>query len=202
MSPKVIAMILVGILSVAGLYLAEQYWLKPATQQAQAAGPGLMQPLPDVTMEARDGTRVSLREAFPGKILVINFWASWCLPCRVEMPFFNRVYNEYRDREVVFIGISEDVGGWPDAEGFLQELRELEDGPVEIEYPQFLDSDWSVNDGFGGLSGLPITVFVDREGRITHKHIGITDIDILRGNIEKMLETDEAADTAEADAKN
>lgn len=207
MSPKVIAMLLVGILSVAGLYLAEQYWLKPATQQSQATGPALMQPLPDVAVEARDGSQVSLREAFQGKPLVINFWASWCLPCRVEMPFFNRVYNEYRDRGVVFIGISEDVKGWPAAEGFLQELREKEDNPVEIEYPQFLDTDGSVGEAFGGLSGLPITVFVDREGRITHKHIGITDIDILRGNIDNMLGTDEAAeaagaDDAEADAEN
>jgi thiol-disulfide isomerase/thioredoxin len=193
-------MILIGILAVAGLYLAEQYWLKPATQSAQAAGPALMQPMPDVAVTARDGSPVSLREAFPGKLLVINFWASWCLPCRVEMPFFNQIYNEYRDRDVLFIGISEDVQGWPAAEGFLQELREREDGPVEIEYPQFLDADGSVGEAFGGLSGLPITVFVDREGSITYKHIGITGTDTLRAKIDRMLGSDEVAEAAEADA--
>lgn len=186
MSPKVIAGILIAILAVIGLYLVQQYWLNPATEGAEAAGPGLMEPMPDVTLQAPDGSNVVLREKYTGKTLVINFWATWCLPCRVEIPFFNQVYNEFKDRGVVFIAISEDVEGWPVVNEFVKE--------IPIEYPLLLDVDGSVGEAFGGLAGLPITVFVDSEGRITRKHIGISDIDDLRANIERMLEP---ADTEE-----
>lgn len=193
MSPKVIAGILIAILAVIGLYLVQQYWLNPATEGAQAAGPGLMEPMPDVSLQTPDGSDIMLREEYPGKVLVINFWATWCLPCRVEIPFFNQVYNEFKERGVVFIAISEDVEGWPVVNEFIKE--------IPIEYPLLLDVDGSVGEAFGGLAGLPITVFVDSEGRITRKHIGISDIDDLRANIERMLEpSDTEKETPEEDA--
>lgn len=185
MSPKAIAILLIGILAVVGLYLAEQYWLKPSTQQVRTDGPGLMEPMPDATLQTREGTEVDLSR-YRGKTLVINFWASWCLPCRAEMPFMNQVYNEFKDRDVVFLGVSEDAGGWPDVDGFLQELRE-KNPSVEIDYPMLLDRDGSVGEAFGGLIGLPTTVFVNREGLITKKHSSIIGIDQLRDNIRLML---------------
>lgn len=172
---------MIGVLAVVGLYLAEQYWLKPATRQAAAAStnPALMQPMPAVTLQARDGSPVSLREAYQGKVLVLNFWASWCLPCRVEIPFFNQVYNEFKEQGVEFIAISEDVEGWPAIEEFIKE--------IPIEYVLLLDPDGGVGEAFGGLAGLPTTIYVDGRGRITKKHIGITDIDDLRSNIKRAL---------------
>jgi len=179
--PKAIAILMIGVLAVAGLYMAEQYWLKPATRQAAAAStnPALMQPMPAVTLQARDGSQVSLREAYQGKVLVLNFWATWCLPCRVEIPFFNQVYNEFKEQGVEFIAISEDVEGWPAIEEFIKE--------VPIEYTLLLDPDGGVGEAFGGLPGLPVTIYVDGRGRITRKHIGITDIDDLRASIERAL---------------
>ncbi len=189
MSPKVIGIILVVILAISGLYLAEQYWLKPSTQ-VTGGGPGLMTQLPDAIVYDSDGNTVSLSQ-FRGRPLVINFWATWCLPCIIEMPFINRVYNEFRDQDVLFIGISEDAGGWPDIESFLTQLKE-EKGTV-IDYPIYLDIDQQAADAFGGIFGLPNTFFVDSDGRITKKHIGIVDIDDLRNSIRAMLPSETAS---------
>ena len=183
MSPKAIAILLVGVLAVAGVYLADRLWLasvrgqNPGTAGETAA---LMQPLPDFTLATREGTEVSLSD-FEGKVLVLNFWATWCLPCKVEIPFFNKTYAEYREQGVEFVAVSEDAGGWSDIEAFVQE--------TPIAYPVLLDLDESAGQAVGGLPGLPVTVFVDRRGRMAYKHVGITDIDTLRTNIERLLES-------------
>jgi cytochrome c-type biogenesis protein len=143
--------------------------------RAEAAA---LEPVPDVAVELPDGSTLRLRD-YEGKVLVVNFWASWCLPCRAEIPHFNRVYQQYREQGVEFVGISVDAGGWPDVQDFQQE--------VPIEYLVALDQDQTAAEAFGGLPGLPVTIFVDRQGRIAHKVIGITDIDVLRGNIEDLL---------------
>lgn len=190
MSPKVIGIILAVILAVSGLYLAEQYWLKPSTQTT-GGGPGLMTQLPDAIVYDSDGNEVALSE-FRGRPLVINFWATWCLPCIIEMPFVNRVYNEFRDQDVLFIGISEDAGGWPDISSFFVEKN------INVDYPIYLDIDQQAAEAFGGIFGLPNTFFVDSDGRITKKHIGIIDIDVLRNSIRALLPSETASDEGSA----
>lgn len=139
---------------------------------------GERQPAPDVLLERAEGPAFRLSE-FQGKVVVVNFWATWCLPCRLEIPYFNQTYQDYRDREVEFVGISVDAGGWSDVQAFQEEMP--------IEYLVVLDQNQTAAEDFGGLVGLPVTIFIDRQGRIAYKHIGITDIDILRGNIEDLL---------------
>lgn len=144
---------------------------------AQASATNLLEPLPDLTLPDRTGTPVRLRD-LKGKVVVINFWATWCLPCKLEIPFFNKVYDEYRARGVEFIGLSVDVGGWKDIEQFEKE--------VPIGY-QVLLADEKDQAAFGGILGLPTTLYVDRQGRIAYKYIGITDIDQLRAMIARLL---------------
>ncbi|MFQ5664000.1 MAG: cytochrome c biogenesis protein/redoxin [Terriglobia bacterium] len=133
---------------------------------------------PDVALTRADGSTLRLSE-LRGKVVVVNFWASWCLPCRLEIPFFNQTYQEYGPQGVEFVGISVDDGGWKDIDNFRQE--------TPIEYLVVLDPDKKAADAFGGLPGLPVTFFIDRQGRIAYKHVGITDIDLLRANIEALL---------------
>lgn len=182
MSKKALFILLVGVVAIAGLYLADRYWLGQIRQQAPGTtasnGPALMQPVPDITLPARAGAEVNLRD-LKGKVVVINFWATWCLPCQLEIPFFNKVYAEFRDQGVEFIGISEDAGGWNDIEEFVKE--------TPIDYLVLLDQGERAAQAFGGLPGLPVTIFVDRQGRIAYKHVGISDIDVLRANIRRLL---------------
>ena len=135
-------------------------------------------PAPEVVLARADGTEFRL-SALRGKVVVVNFWATWCLPCRLEIAYFNKTYQAYREQGVEFVGISVDDGGWDDIREFEQE--------IPIEYLVVLDESKEAGDAFGGLLGLPVTIFIDREGRIAYKHIGITDVDTLRKNIEALL---------------
>ncbi|MFQ5694741.1 MAG: cytochrome c biogenesis protein/redoxin, partial [Terriglobia bacterium] len=133
---------------------------------------------PAVVLPTRDGGTFNLSE-YQGQVVVVNFWASWCAPCRLEIPFFNKTFHEYQAQGVQFVGISVDAGGWSDVE-------EFQASGTPIEYLVALDENQSTAEGFGGLPGLPVTVFLDRQGRIAYKHIGITDIDTLKGAIEAL----------------
>ncbi len=141
-------------------------------------GAGEAQAAPDPVLQRADGREFRLSE-LRGKVVVVNFWATWCLPCKLEIPHFNRTYQQYRGRGVEFVGVSVDDGGWKDIEGFLKE--------TPIEYPVALDAEKKASEAFEATIGLPITVFIDREGRVRHKHIGITDVDALKANIEALL---------------
>ena len=143
----------------------------------QASAAGQLDLVPDLALPDATGRLHRLRD-FEGKVVVINFWATWCLPCKLEIPFFNQVYGEFRAQGVEFIGISLDVSGWKDIEEFQKE--------VSIEYLVVLGDDKTA-EAFGGLPGLPVTIYVDRQGRIARKNIGITDIDELRANIRALL---------------
>ena len=135
-------------------------------------------PAPDPPLQRPDGSTFRLSE-LRGKVVVVNFWATWCLPCRLEIPHFNRVAAEYKDRGVEFVGISTDEAGWSAIEEFEKE--------IPIDYPVVLDNEKKADEAFGPLVGLPVTVFIDRQGRIVQQSIGITDIDTLRENIEAAL---------------
>lgn len=179
MKPKTLGVLVLVAAAVVGLWAAQRYWLNrlpPGTGTGENAG-GLMTPVPDVALPDASGQLIRLR-SLEGKVVVINFWATWCLPCKLEIPFFNQVYNQYRAQGVEFIGISVDAGGWKDIEEFRKE--------VPIAYPVVLADD-KVVDAFGGISGLPVTIFVNRQGRIVFKHIGLTDVDELRANIQRLL---------------
>jgi cytochrome c-type biogenesis protein len=135
-------------------------------------------PAPDPPLQRPDGSTFHLSE-LRGKVVVVNFWATWCLPCRLEIPHFNRVYAETKDRGVEFVGVSVDEAGWSVIHEFEKE--------IPIDYPVVLDAQKQADKAFGPLQGLPVTIFIDRQGRIVQQSIGITDIDTLRENIEAAL---------------
>ncbi|HXE75786.1 MAG TPA: cytochrome c biogenesis protein CcdA [Candidatus Xenobia bacterium] len=146
-----------------------------ASRAAASVPTGEMKAAPDTAFQRPDGSSFHLSE-LRGKVVVVNFWATWCLPCRLEIPHFNKVAREYEARGVTFVGVSVDEGGWDDINKFMQE--------VPIEYTVVLDKEQRADSDFGPLPGLPVTVFIDREGRIVHRSLGITDIDELRQTIE------------------
>lgn len=123
----------------------------------------LNRPAPDFSLTLF-GTGEALRLSdLRGKVVVLNFWASWCPPCRDEAPTFERVWKEYKDRGVVFVGV--DI--WDtdeDAAKFLQEFG--------ITYPTGPDPNGEIAIDYG-LTGIPETYFITREGMIAQKAIGI-----------------------------
>ncbi|MBI2866695.1 MAG: TlpA family protein disulfide reductase [Chloroflexi bacterium] len=134
---------------------------------ARQAQPGLSgegprrlvgQPAPDFTITTFDGQQLTLSQ-YRGQPVVVNFWASWCPPCRAEAPTLERTWQEYRERGVVFIGIDiEDTEA--DALAFLQQFG--------ITYPNGPDPQGGITRDYGVLY-IPTTLFVSRTGKVVQR---------------------------------
>jgi cytochrome c biogenesis protein CcmG/thiol:disulfide interchange protein DsbE len=118
-------------------------------------------PAPAFELALFDGGAVRLEE-LRGKVVFLNFWASWCPPCREEARMLEAAWQAYRDRDVIFVGANiQDQE--PNARAFLEEFG--------ISYPNGIDRGSRVAIDYG-VWGLPETFIVDRTGRVTYKHVG------------------------------
>jgi cytochrome c biogenesis protein CcmG/thiol:disulfide interchange protein DsbE len=118
---------------------------------------------PDFTLDLLDGSQVTLSQ-LRGKVVVINFWASWCPPCKAEMPAIEKVYRAYSDFRVVVLGVNTTYqDNKSTAQAFVNEYR--------LTFPIPLDRDGSVSHRYA-LRGLPTTFFIDRKGIIRSIIVG------------------------------
>jgi cytochrome c biogenesis protein CcmG/thiol:disulfide interchange protein DsbE len=153
-----ILVVVAGLLFLLGYTLAAQPSGASSKLGAQAVGSG---PAADFTLERLDGGTVQLT-ALRGQPVMINFWASWCVPCRDEAPTLQRTWETYKDRGAVFWG----VNIWDsdaNARAFVREFG--------ITYPNLLDRDGKVAIEYG-LRGVPETFFVNRQGGLASKYVG------------------------------
>jgi len=114
--------------------------------------------LPDLT-----GKMVSLSE-FKGKVVLLDFWASWCGPCRQEMPLLENIYKKYNKMGFTLIGVNVEPDS-KDAEGFLKQLQ------APVSFPVIYDKDSTVSKAYD-VQGMPSTVIIDRKGNIRVLHRG------------------------------
>ncbi len=114
------------------------------------------------SLASLNGTQKVMLEEFKGKPVIINFWASWCSPCRQEIPFFENTWKEYKDRGVVFIGINV-MDDKTQAETFIKTFG--------ITYLNLQDQTGEVASTYGVIA-LPATFFIDKEGRVHKKNYG------------------------------
>jgi cytochrome c biogenesis protein CcmG/thiol:disulfide interchange protein DsbE len=116
---------------------------------------------PDFTLSLFDGGQLTLSE-LRGQVVVVNFWASWCIPCRDEAPILERTWQRYRDRGVVFIGVDY-LDTDKEARTFLQEFG--------VTYPNGPDLGTRIADDYR-IKGVPETFFITRDGRVADLEIG------------------------------
>lgn len=114
------------------------------------------------TLESLTEEKEISLEDFRGKGVVLNFWASWCGPCREEMPLFEEIWREYKDKNVVFLGIDV-MDDRKNASEFLDEIG--------ISYPNLYDPSGKVSTKYKVIA-LPATFFIDKEGRLVAKNYG------------------------------
>ena len=131
---------------------------------------------PSFAIKTTDGKRIALSE-YQGKVILLNFWATWCGPCQTEMPRFVRFQREYSARGFQVIGISMDDSDAP-VRTFISKLK--------LNYPISM-GDAKLAESYGGILGLPITLLIDRTGRIAKRYEGAVDLDAMQHDIERLL---------------
>ena len=153
----------------------------------QAAALGTQKPLPsapDVTFKDLKGKDVSLA-SLKGKVVLVNFWATWCEPCQVEIPWMIAFQKKYADKGFTLLGVAMDEEGKSVVEPYVQKTTFDVDGhPTTMNYPIVLGND-DLADKFGGLLGLPTTYVITREGKVAKRYIGLA----TEADLDKLIQS-------------
>jgi peroxiredoxin len=120
---------------------------------------------PGFTLQNLTAADVSLSD-YRGKLVLLNFWATWCMPCRQEMPSMERLWKKYQHQGLVILAVSTDEGGAGRVKSFVKRLK--------ITFPIVLDPDATVSDLYQ-VSGLPVSFLIDQQGRAVAKITGSED---------------------------
>ena len=132
---------------------------------------------PDFSLQDLSGETVSLSD-FAGQVVILNFWATWCPPCREEIPDFIELTRHYRDREVTILGVSLDEGPRSTVKDFAEQMG--------INY-QIVMADREILAAYGPFRFVPTTFVIDRDGRVASKHIGARTKAVFEGEIRSLL---------------
>ncbi len=179
---RMLVTIVVGILVVLDIWQrrAEASATNAATTDVAATPSGASlegRSAPPFRLTTLDG-RVVSNDQFRGKVVLVNFWATWCPPCRMEMPGFEALYERHGDGDLVVLGVAMDQGGSADAKRFLAEHH--------ITYPVAMANASMVRD-FGGIDVLPSSFLIDRRGNIRNQVQGVYGPENLEEAVEKLL---------------
>jgi thiol-disulfide isomerase/thioredoxin len=183
------ALIVIAILAV--IVVAAHYADK-ATRLPKASADSLTKtdskdeskPEPELTLKDLDGKDVSL-ESLKGKVVLVNFWATWCEPCKVEIPELIELQQEYGPKGFTVLGVAMDDEGRSAVAPFVQKEKfDTDAGKSTMNYPIVLGND-AAGDKFGGLLGYPTSVLLSRDGRQVKRITGL----ISRDDIVKAIQS-------------
>lgn len=133
-------------------------------------------PAPDFTLTDENGKSIRLSER-KGKVVLLNFWATWCGGCQIEIPWFRDFYSKYKHAGLDAIGVSMDSDGWSSVRPYLKEKP--------IPYTIVIGNDTTAKEF--QVTAMPVTILIDRQGKIAATHTGIVAIATYRSEIESLL---------------
>jgi len=134
---------------------------------------------PDFALKDADGKTVRLSD-YKGKVVLLDFWATYCGPCRIEIPWFMDFERKHKSQGFSVLGVSMDDDGWDAVKPFITELA--------INYRVMVGDD-STAEMYGGIEALPTTFLIDRDGKIAAVHVGLTSKGEMENGIEQLLQT-------------
>ncbi len=133
---------------------------------------------PQFSLKDAHGRAVKLSD-YKGKVVLLNFWATWCGPCKIEIPWFIDFEQKFKDRGFAVLGISMDEDGWDAVKPYIEKQK--------VNYRVVVGSD-EVADLYGGVSSLPTSFVLDRQGKIAGVHVGLVSRNVYQNEIEQLLD--------------
>lgn len=184
-----VLVIAVVILAVTGMLLTGKYLSQRSVegQAGNGTGDAVGALAPDFQLTTLDGKQVKLSD-LRGQAVLLNFWATWCAPCKIEIPWFVELQKQYGPQGLQIVGVVTDVDAGKDAiSKFAQEMH--------MDYPVLLSTD-HVIDEYGGVQALPTTFYIGRDGKITGRVFGLIGHGEIEENIQKALKSGQAGAAA------
>jgi thiol-disulfide isomerase/thioredoxin len=182
-----LALVVVAVVAAGMLYFG--FHMSRRSGPTRPLGIAYASPAPDFTLESLEGRNMRLSD-FRGKAVLLNFWATWCSPCKIEMPWFIELQNEYASQGLQIVGVAMDDSSREDIAKFA----------MGVNYPVLIGKE-AVGDAYGGVPALPESFFIGRDGKIVDKIIGLRGKGDIEDAIRKALNTRAAAPAATAEAR-
>jgi peroxiredoxin len=174
----IILIALVVVVSIM-LFTAPYLTKRAAKARGSSANVGEVkgQPAPDFSLQSLDGKAVRLAD-FRGKAVLLNFWATWCQPCKIEMPWFEEMQKQYGPQGLQVVGIAMDDAGKEEISKFVKQMG--------VNYPILIGTE-SVGDAYGGVQFLPSTFFINRDGKMVDRIFGLKSRSEIEDDIKLAL---------------
>jgi peroxiredoxin len=155
------------------------------TRHARQNNAGSLQgaPAPDFSLTSLDGTQLKLSD-FRGKAVLLNFWATWCEPCKIEMPWFVELQKQYGPQGLQVLGVAMDDASPKEIAEFAQKMG--------VNYPIVIGKE-AVGDEYGGIPYLPSTFYISRDGKVVDRVFGLVSRSKIEGDIRKALSASQVA---------
>jgi len=172
-----LALVVVALVAAAMLYVG--------FHMARRNGPeapailGKTTPAPDFTLDSLDGKSLRLSD-LRGKAVLLNFWATWCGPCKIETPWLVELQNQYGSQGLQVIGVAMDDSGKDEIAKFAKDMG--------VNYPVLLGKE-AVGDAYGGVPALPESFFIGRDGKIVDRIIGLKGRADIEDSVKRALDT-------------
>ena len=176
----VVVALVVALMLYVGLHMARRSGRLPTPRITRSTV------APDFSLESLEGKTMRLSD-FRGKAVLLNFWATWCGPCKIEMPWFVELQQKYGSQGLQVVGVAMDDASKEDIAKFAKEMG--------VNYPVLIGKE-AVGDSYGGIPALPETFFIGRDGKVVDKILGLRGKAEIEDAIKKALNTQPTATQA------
>jgi len=166
----VVVAVVIALMLVVGLRMARRTQHAPVSQMKGDMAP-------DFTLQSLEGKAVHLSD-YRGKAVLLNFWATWCAPCKIEMPWFVELQKEYGAEGLQIVGVAMDDASPKEIADFAKEMG--------VNYPVLMGKE-SVGDAYGGVQFLPESFYIDRNGKVLDKAFGLKGRGEIEDNVKKII---------------